>query len=109
MATATKSKAKSKSKTKLQPLGDRLIIQPLERDDVTSSGIILPDTAQEKPQEGIILAAGPGRITDDGKRQAMEVTSGDTVLFAKYAGTEVKIDDEELLILRESDVLAKIN
>ncbi len=109
MATATKTKTKAKAKTKLQPLGDRLIIQPLERDDVTSSGIYLPDTAQEKPQEGIILAAGPGRITDDGKRQAMEVKTGNTVLFAKYAGTEVKIDDEELLILRESDVLAKIN
>ena len=98
MATATA--------TKLRPLGDRVVIQPTPREEMTKSGIVLPDTAKEKPQEGKILAAGPGRLTDEGKREPMDVKEGDTVLYAKYAGTEVKIEGDELLILKESDILA---
>ena len=92
---------------KLQPLADRLVVKPIEREEVTKSGIVLPDTVKEKPQEGEILAVGPGRLSDDGKRIAMEVKVGDTVIYAKYGGTEIKIEDEELVILRESDILAK--
>ncbi len=91
---------------KLRPLGDRLVVEPIEREERTASGIILPETAKEKPQEGKVLAAGPGRTDDDGKRIAMDVSVGDTVLYAKYAGTEVKINDKKLLILKESDILA---
>jgi chaperonin GroES len=92
---------------KLQPLADRLVVKPIEREEVTKGGIVLPDTAKEKPQEGKVLAVGPGRLSDDGKRIAMEVKVGDTVIYAKYGGTEIKIEDEELVILRESDILAK--
>ena len=92
---------------KLQPLADRVVVRPIEREDKTKSGIILPDTVKEKPQEGEVIAAGPGRIGDDGKRIALEVKVGDIVIYAKYGGTEIKIDDEELMILRESDILAK--
>ena len=92
---------------KLQPLADRLVVRPIEREEVTKGGIVLPDTAKEKPQEGKVLAVGPGRLSDDGKRIAMEVKVGDTVIYAKYGGTEIKIEDEELVILRESDILAK--
>ncbi|HZY45969.1 MAG TPA: co-chaperone GroES [Anaerolineae bacterium] len=90
----------------LKPLGDRVVIEPIEKEEKTASGIILPETAKEKPQEGTVLAAGPGRTDDDGKRIAMDVKVGDTVLYAKYAGTEIKIDDRKLLILKESDILA---
>ncbi len=90
----------------LQPLGDRLIVRSIEAEDVTASGIVLPDTAKEKPQRGTVLAAGPGRY-EDGKRIPLDVTEGDEVIYSKYGGTEVKIDGEDLLILRESDVLAK--
>ena len=93
-------------KLNLRPLGDRVVVEPLEKEEKTASGIILPETAKEKPQEGTVLAAGPGRIDDDGKRIAMDVKNGDVVLYAKYAGTEVKIDDRKLLILKESDILA---
>ncbi|MFC2031894.1 co-chaperone GroES [Chloroflexota bacterium] len=93
--------------TKLQPLADRLVVRPIEREDVTKGGIVLPDTAKEKPQEGEIIAVGPGRLSDDGKRIAMEVKVGDIVVYAKYGGMEIKIEDEELIILRESDILAK--
>ena len=92
---------------KLQPLSDRLVVKPIEREEVTNGGIVLPDTVKEKPQEGKVLAAGPGRLSEDGKRIAMDVKVGDIVLYAKYGGTEIKIDDEELIILRESDILAK--
>ena len=92
--------------TSLKPLGDRVIVQPKAKEEVTRSGIVLPDTASEKPQEGSVLAVGPGRVLDNGKRVEMEVKSGDTVLFAKYAGTEVKLDGEEYLVIRESDLLA---
>jgi chaperonin GroES len=93
-------------KLNLRPLGDRLIVEPLEKEGKTTSGIILPETAKEKPQEGTVLAAGPGRLDDDGKRIAMDVKAGNVVLYAKYSGTEVKIDDKKLLILKESDILA---
>ncbi len=92
---------------KLQPLADRLVVRPIEREEVTKGGIVLPDTAKEKPQEGKVLAVGPGRLSDDGKRIAMDVKVGDRVIYAKYGGTEIKIEDEELVILRESDILAK--
>jgi len=92
---------------KLQPLGDRLVVKPIEREEKTKAGIYLPDTAKEKPQEGKVIAAGPGRLTDDGKRIAMDVKVGDVVLYAKYGGTEVRINDEELIILSEKDILAK--
>ncbi len=90
---------------KIQPLGDRVVVKPLSREAVTKSGIVLPDTAKEKPQEGEILAVGPGKVLDNGKRTTPEVQVGQRVLFAKYAGTEVKMDDEEYLILRESDIM----
>jgi chaperonin GroES len=92
--------------TSLKPLGDRVIVKPKPKEDVTRSGIVLPDTASEKPQEGSVLAVGPGRVLDNGKRIEMEVKSGDSVLFAKYAGTEVKLDGDEYLVIRESDLLA---
>jgi chaperonin GroES len=93
-------------KLNLKPLGDRLVVEPVEKEERTASGIILPETAKEKPQEGTVLAAGPGRTDYDGKRIPMDVKVGDVVLYAKYAGTEVKIDDKKLLILKESDILA---
>lgn len=91
---------------KLQPLADRLVVKPIEREEVTKGGIVLPDTVKEKPQEGKVLAVGPGRLSDDGKRIAMDVKVGDRVIYAKYGGTEIRIEDEELVILRESDILA---
>jgi len=94
--------------TSLKPLGDRVIVKPKAKEDVTKSGIVLPDTASEKPQEGSVLSVGPGRVLDNGKRVDMEVKAGDAVLFAKYAGTEVKLDGEEYLVIRESDLLAII-
>ena len=100
MATATSSA------TKLRPLGDRVVIQPSAREEMTKSGIVLPDTVKEKPQEGTIVAAGPGRILDDGKREAMDVKKGDKVLYAKYAGTEFKVEGDELLIVSQKDILA---
>jgi len=92
--------------TKLKPLGDRLVVKPASREETTKSGIVLPDTAKEKPQRGTIIAAGEGRRDDDGDRIPLDVKVGDEVLFAKYAGTEFKLDDEDLLILSEKDVLA---
>ena len=98
----------TKTATSLTPLGDRVVIKPSAREDVRSSGIVLPDTAKEKPQRGEILAVGKGRINEKGDRVEMDVKKGDTVLFAKYAGTEFKLDDDELLILSEKDILAVI-
>jgi chaperonin GroES len=96
----------SMSSINLTPLGDRVVIKPLGREETTKSGIVLPDTAKEKPQRGTIIAAGPGRRDDDGDRIELDVKVGDQVLFAKYAGTEFKLDDDELLILAEKDILA---
>jgi chaperonin GroES len=90
----------------LKPLGDRVVVQPIEQDELTSGGIMLPDTAKEKPQKGEILAVGPGTRNDAGERVEMDVKIGDTVLYAKYAGTEIKLDGEKVLVLRESDILA---
>ena len=92
--------------TQLKPLGDRIVVKPTPREEMTKSGIVLPDTAKERPQEGSILSVGPGRTLDDGKREPMEVSKGEKVLFQKYAGTEFKLDDEDLLILSQKDILA---
>ncbi|MQF64598.1 co-chaperone GroES [SAR202 cluster bacterium AC-409-J13_OGT_754m] len=94
---------------KFTPLGERLVIKPIEQEETTSSGLFLPDTAREKPQEGEIVAVGDGRMTDEGKRIPMEVKVGDKVIYSKYAGTEYKDGDQEYLILRESDILAKLS
>jgi chaperonin GroES len=91
---------------KLRPLADRLVVEPVEREEITSSGIYVPETAKEKPQEGKVIAVGPGRRDDQGERIPMDVAKGDRVLFAKYGGTEVKLEDKKYLILKESDVLA---
>jgi chaperonin GroES len=100
LATATASA------TKLRPLGDRVVVKPTPREEMTKTGIVLPDTAKEKPQEGEVLAVGPGRILDDGKRESMDVQVGQKVLYAKYAGTEFKVDGDELLIVSQKDILA---
>jgi chaperonin GroES len=92
---------------KIEPLGDRVVIKPTPKEEVSKGGIVLPDTAKEKPQEGKIIAVGPGRLTEEGNRIAMDVKKGDKVIYSKYAGTEFKLDDEELIIMREGDILAK--
>ena len=92
----------------IRPLGDRVVVEPIEQETTTSSGLVLPETAKEKPQQGRVLAAGKGRMDDDGDRIPMDVKEGDKVLFAKYAGTEIKMDDKKLLIMKESDILAII-
>ena len=93
---------------KLKPLGDRLIVRAVEEEETTASGIVLPDTAKEKPQKGEVLAVGDGARDDDGERIPLDVATGDVVLYSKYGGTEVKVDGDDLLVLRESDVLAKV-
>jgi len=98
--------AKATASKKLSPLGDRVVVRPSAREEMTKSGIVLPDTAKEKPQEGEILAAGPGRVLDDGKREPMDVKVGQKVLYGKYAGTEFKVDGEDLLIVSQKDILA---
>lgn len=100
MATATA--------TSLRPLGDRVVIQPTPREEMTKTGIVLPDTSKEKPQEGTIISAGPGRLNDEGIREPMDVKKGDKVLYAKYAGTEFKIDGAEYLIVSQKDILAVV-
>jgi len=92
---------------KLQPMADRLVVKPIEKEEMTKGGLVLPDTVKEKPQEGEVLATGPGRLSEDGKRIAMDVAVGDIIIYAKYGGTEIKVEDEDLIILRESDILAK--
>jgi len=94
---------------KIEPLGDRVVIKPIPKEEVSKGGIVLPDTAKEKPQEGEIIAVGLGKLSEDGKRIAMEVKVGDKIIYSKYAGTEFKLEDEEVVILRESDILAKKN
>ena len=93
---------------KLKPLGDRLIVQAIEEEETTASGIVLPDTAKEKPQRGKVLAVGDGAIDDDGERMPVDVAEGDEVLYSKYGGTEINVEGDDLLVLRESDVLAKV-
>jgi chaperonin GroES len=102
LATATKTA------TKLQPLGDRVVVQPTPREEMTKSGLVLPDTAKEKPQEGSILAVGPGAFDTEGKRVPMDVKVGQKVLYGKYAGTEFKLEDDELLIVSQKDILAVV-
>jgi chaperonin GroES len=92
--------------SKIRPVGDRVVVKPAQKEEVTKSGIVIPDTVKEKPQEGTIIAVGAGKLTEKGDRQALEVKAGDKVLFAKYGGTEFKLDGEDLLVLRESDILA---
>jgi chaperonin GroES len=92
---------------KLQPLSDRLVVKPIQSEEKTKSGIYIPDTAKEKPQEGKVVAVGPGKMTDEGKRIPMDLEVGDIVIYAKYGGSEIKLDDEELIIVRENDILAK--
>ena len=105
MAAAKAGKA---AKTALQPLADRVVITPLKQDEVTASGLVIPDTVKEKPQQGEIVAVGPGRLDDNGKRVALEVSVGDRILYAKYTGTEVKLDNIEYIVLNEKDILAKL-
>jgi chaperonin GroES len=93
--------------TKLQPLADRLVVKPIQKEEMTKSGIFIPDTAKEKPQEGEVMAVGPGKMTDDGKRIPLDLKVGDRVIYSKYGGSEIKIDDVEMIILRESDILAR--
>ncbi|MBI5284387.1 MAG: co-chaperone GroES [Chloroflexi bacterium] len=107
-AKAAAPRAKSAS-SKLIPLHDRIVIRPVVQEEVLASGIVIPDTAKEKPQQGEVIAVGPGRLDDNGKRIAMDVHVGDRVLYAKYTGQEVKIDQEELIVLSEKDILAKVN
>jgi chaperonin GroES len=119
VATATKAKPVHASKSttravatpitkKLRPLGDRIVVRPTPGEETTKSGIVIPDTAKEKPQEGTILAVGPGRVLDDGKREQMDLKQGDKVLYAKYGGTELKLDGEDLLIISHKDILAVV-
>ena len=93
---------------KLKPLGDRLIVRPVEEEETTASGIVLPETAKEKPQKGQVVAVGDGAIAEDGTRRPLDVSEGDEVLYSKYGGTDITVEGEELLVLRESDVLAKV-
>jgi chaperonin GroES len=106
LATATATKSRTSTTSRLKPLGDRVVIRPTPREEMTKSGIVLPDTAKEKPQEGEIIAIGPGGIDNEGKRTPMDVKEGQKVLYAKYAGTEFKVDEEELLIVSQKDILA---
>ena len=106
---AVAARAAVATKTKLVPLHDRIVIRPTQQEEVLASGIVIPDTAKEKPQQGDVISVGPGRLDDDGKRIQMDVQVGDRVLYAKYTGQEVKIDQEELIVLSEKDVLAKVN
>jgi chaperonin GroES len=98
--------AQSATATKLRPLGDRVVVRPAAREETTRSGLVLPDTSTERPQRGEVVAVGPGRVTDEGTRLDLAVKVGDTVLFAKYAGSEFRLEDEELLIFKEADILA---
>jgi len=99
---------KAKTATRLQPLDDRIVVRPIKKEEMTKGGIILPDTAKEKPQEGEVIAVGPGKLTEDGNRIEMDIKKGDKVMYAKFSGTEIKLDNEDLLIMREGDVLAKM-
>jgi chaperonin GroES len=120
LATVTRAKPVRASKAKstavagpitkkLRPLGDRVVVQPIPGEAMTKSGIVIPDTVKEKPQEGTVLAVGPGRILDDGRREQIDVKEGDKVLYAKYAGTEFKVDEQDLLIISHKDILAVVD
>lgn len=99
----------TKTATNVTPLGDRVLIKPIPKEEMSKGGLVLPDTTKEKPQEGEVVAVGPGRVTDEGKRVAIDLKTGDRVIYAKYAGTDIKLEDDEYLILRDTDVLARIS
>jgi chaperonin GroES len=103
---ATKAAPKAAPKTSLVPLADRIVITPLKQDEVTASGLVIPDTVKEKPQQGEVVAVGPGRLDDNGKRIALDVSVGDRILYAKYTGTEIKLDGEDYIVLNDKDILA---
>jgi chaperonin GroES len=105
---AAKTATKSASKTRLVPLADRLVITPLKQDEMTMSGLVIPDTAKEKPQQGEVVAVGPGRLDDAGKRVDMGLSVGDRILYAKYTGTDIKLDSVDYIVLNEKDVLCKL-
>jgi chaperonin GroES len=105
---AAKTVAKAATKTKLVPLADRLVITPLKQDEITSSGLVIPDTAKEKPQQGEVVAVGPGRLDDAGKRVPMDIAVGDRILYAKYTGTDIKLDAIDYIVLNEKEVLCKL-
>lgn len=105
---AAKTATKSVTKTRLVPLADRLVITPLKQDEITTSGLVIPDTAKEKPQQGEVVAVGPGRLDDAGKRIDMGLSVGDRILYAKYTGTDIKLDNVEFIVLNEKDVLCKL-
>ena len=105
---AAPAPAKAKAKTKLVPLADRIVITPLKQDEVTASGLVIPDTAKEKPQQGEVVAVGPGRLDDDGKRVPIDVVVGDRILYAKYTGTDIKLDGDDYIVLNDKDILAKL-
>lgn len=105
---AAKAATAAKKKTTLQPLADRIVITPLKQEEVTASGLVIPDTAKEKPQQGEVVAVGPGRLDDAGKRIALDVAVGDRILYAKYTGTEIKLDGEDYIVLNDKDILAKL-
>lgn len=109
MATATATPMKSKSKIRFRPMDDRVLIEPSEATETTAGGIILPDTAKEKPQRGTIIAVGPGKLLDSGKRGEMGVEIGDEVFYGKYAGTEIEFAADKYVVLRESDILAVVD
>lgn len=108
MSTATKSKKKAAGKVRLQPLGDRVVVEREESEDVTAGGIVLPDSAKDKPARGTVISVGDGRLLDDGTRHALQIKPGERVLFTSYAGETIKIGDQELLLMREDDILAII-
>ncbi len=105
---ATAVKPAAKAKTKLVPLADRIVITPLKQDEMTASGLVIPDTVKEKPQQGEVVAVGPGRLDDNGKRVPIDVSVGDRILYAKYTGTEIKLDGDEYIVLNDKDILAKL-
>lgn len=105
---AAKTASKTASKSKLIPLADRVVIIPLKQDEITASGLVIPDTAKEKPQQGEVVAVGPGRLDDDGDRIPLDVAVGDRILYAKYTGTDVKIDGQDYIVLNEKDILCKV-
>ncbi len=105
---AVKTPTKTAAKTRLIPLSDRIVIVPLKQDEVTSSGLVIPDTAKEKPQQGEVIAVGPGRLDDNGKRVVIDLVVGDRILYAKYTGTDIKIDNIDYIVLNDKDVLCKL-
>ncbi len=102
------AKAKAATKTELVPLADRIVITPLKQDEVTASGLVIPDTAKEKPQQGEVIAVGPGKVDESGTRHPVDCANGDRILYAKYTGTEIKLDGTDYIVLNEKDILAKL-